>query len=100
LAAAGPDDRVGIVTYNSLVHGVTHLREVTGKSGIDDELLHRIDTVGADGLADLRVGIRAGCRELQQLGKAETKDAGLTSDGLQELRRLGSPHGCLKELHC
>jgi len=99
LAAAGPDDRVGIVTYNSLVHGVTHLREVTGKSGIDDELLHRIDTVGADGLADLRVGIRAGCRELQQLGKAETKAAVLISDGVHDFRRLGSPQDCFKQLH-
>ena len=98
-AAAGPDDRVGIVTYNSLVHGVTHLREVTGKSGIDDELLHRIDTVGADGLADLRVGVRAGCRELLQLGKAEAKAAVLISDGVHDFRRLGSPQDCFKQLH-
>jgi len=99
LAAAGPDDRVGIVTYNSLVHGVTHLRDVTGEHEIDPTLLHQIDTVGADGLSDLRVGVRAGCRELLQLGKAEAKAAVLISDGIHDFRRLGQPQSCFKQHH-
>src|SRR5207249_10772534 len=79
-------------------HGATHLREVTGKTGIEDEWLHRMDTVGADGLAGLRVGVRARCRELLQLGKAETTAAVLISDGVHDFRRLGSPQDCFKQL--
>ena len=99
LAAAAPDDRVGIVTYNSLVHGETHLRAVKSKDGMDADLLQRIDTVGADGLADQRVGVRAGCRELVRLGKAEAKAGVLISDGVQDFRRLGTPQACFKEHH-
>src|SRR5439155_1475012 len=97
--AAAPDDRVGIVTYNSLVHGETHLRAVKSKDGMDADLLQRIDTVGADGLADQRVGVRAGCRELVRLGKAEAKAGVLISDGVQDFRRLGTPQACFKEHH-
>jgi Peptidase family M23/von Willebrand factor type A domain len=99
LSAAGPEDRVGIVTYNSLVHGETPARGVKGEGGMDEELLGRIDSVGADGLADQRVGIRAGCREFLRLGKAEAKAAVLISDGVHDFRRLGSPQDCFKELH-
>jgi len=99
LAAADPDDRVGIVTYNSLVHGETPMREVKGESGIDEELLRRIDTVGADGLADQRVGIRAGCREFLRLQTAAARAAVLISDGVHDFRRLGNPQDCFKQLH-
>src|SRR6266542_64764 len=99
LSAAGPDDRVGIVTYNSLVHGETPVRQVKAKNGMDEELLRRIDTVGADGLADQRVGVRAGCRELVRLGKAQAKAAVLISDGVHDFRRLGQPQTCFKQQH-
>jgi hypothetical protein len=97
LAASGLADHVGIVTYNALVHGVTSIREVKGKEGMDGDLLQRIDRVGADGLADLRVGVRAGCRELFRNGKAETKAAVLISDGVHDFRRFGQPQTCFKE---
>src|SRR5206468_6328300 len=83
----------------SLVHGETPVREVKGESGMDEELLRRIDTVGADGLADQRIGVRAGCRELLRLGKSEAEAAVLISDGVQDFRRLGTPQDCFKELH-
>src|SRR5256885_1842483 len=69
------------------------------KHGMDADLLQRIDTVGADGLADQRVGVRAGCRELVRLGKAEAKAGVLISDGVQDFRRLGTPQACFKEHH-
>jgi hypothetical protein len=97
LAASGLADHVGIVTYNSLVHGVTSIREVKGKEGMDGDLLQRIDRVGADGLDDLRVGVRAGCRELFRNGKAETKAAVLISDGVHDFRRFGQPQNCFKQ---
>jgi hypothetical protein len=99
LATAGPDDRVGIVTYNSFVHGETPIREVKGKDALDEELLQRIDTVGADGLADQRVGIRAGCRALLRVAKSEAKAAILISDGIHDFLRFGSPQDCFKAQH-
>jgi len=97
LGESEPDDRVGIVTYNSVVHGTTHLRAAKGKRGTNAALLHRIDSVGADGRADLRVGLRAGCRELAQHGEAETRAAVLISDGVHDYRQLGQPQQCLKQ---
>ena len=96
LAASGIDDRVGIVSYNSIVHGTTHPREVKGDQGIDPELLRSVDLVGADGGADLRVGLRAGCRELNQEARAERRAAILISDGVQDYEQLGEPHGCFR----
>jgi len=95
LGVSRPDDRVGIVTYNSTVHGVTHLREVKGKRGMDRALLHRIDSVGASGQADMRVGIRAGCRELILEGQAETRAAVMISDGVHDYPEFGEPQACL-----
>ena len=97
LGASGPDDRVGIVTYNSIVHATTHLRAAKGRHGMDAALLHRIDSVGADGRADLRVGVRAGCRELMRGAKAETRAAVLISDGIHDFRQLGEPQRCFKQ---
>jgi hypothetical protein len=97
LGISRPDDRVGIVTYNSTIHGTTHLREVKGKRGMDAALLHRIDSVGASGEADMRVGIRAGCRELVREGNAETRAAVLISDGIHDYRQFGEPQACFKE---
>jgi hypothetical protein len=94
LGASGTDDRVGIVTYNSIVHGTTHPREVKGDQGIDPELLRSVDLVGADGEADLRVGLRAGCRELNQEARAERRAAILISDGVSDYEQLGEPHAC------
>jgi len=96
LGAAGTDDRVGIVTYNSIVHGTTHLREVKGERGMNASLLRRVDLVGADGEADLRVGLRAGCRELRQEAQAERRAAILISDGMHDYEQLGEPHGCFR----
>ena len=39
LGASGVDDRVGIVSYNSIIHGTTHLREAKAKRGMDAALL-------------------------------------------------------------
>jgi von Willebrand factor type A domain len=97
LGAAGTDDKVGIVTYNSIVHGVTPLREVKGPRGMDAALLRRIDRVGADGEADLRVGIRAGCRQLVREAKAERRAAVLISDGVHDYRQFGDPIRCFRE---
>lgn len=97
LAAAGPDDRVGIVAYNSTVHAATKLRTVKGEHGMDAALLHRIDRVGADGKADLRVGLRAGCRQLIRGAVAEAKAAVLISDGVHDFRQMGEPQRCLKQ---
>jgi von Willebrand factor type A domain/Peptidase family M23 len=97
LGASGTDDKVGIVTYNSIVHGVTPLREVKGPRGMDAALLRRIDRVGADGEADLRVGIRAGCRQLIREAKAERRAAVLISDGVHDYRQFGDPIRCFRE---
>jgi hypothetical protein len=96
LGVSRPDDRVGIVTYNSTIHGTTHLREVKAKRGMDAALLHRVDRVGASGKADLRVGIRAGCRELVRDGEAEARAAVLISDGMHDYRQFGDPQACFK----
>jgi Peptidase family M23/von Willebrand factor type A domain len=96
LAASRPDDRVGIVTYNSKIHGITPLREVKGERGLDPALLHRVDRVGASGKADMRVGIRAGCRELIRDGEAEMRAAVLISDGVHDYRQFGGPHSCFQ----
>ncbi len=97
LGASRPDDRVAIVTYNSTIHGTTHLREVKGKRGMDAALLHRVDKVGASGKADMRVGIRGGCRELVRQGDAETRAAVLISDGIHDYRQFGEPQACFKD---
>ena len=96
LAASGTDDRVSVVTYNSIVHGTTPLREVKGERGMDASLLRRVDLVGADGKADLRVGLRAGCRELVRDASAERRAAVLISDGVHDYGQFGEPHGCFR----
>jgi hypothetical protein len=97
LGASGPADRVSIVTYNSIVHGATRLREVKAPRGMDAALLRRIDRVGADGQADLRVGVRAGCRQLMREAKAERRAAILISDGIHDYRQFGEPQRCFRE---
>ncbi|HEV8574404.1 MAG TPA: VWA domain-containing protein [Dehalococcoidia bacterium] len=96
LGAAGPNDRVSIVTYNATVHGATHLREAKGHHGMNAALLRRIDRVGASGDADLRVGIRAGCRELRQ-GNSEMRAAVLITDGIHDYAQLGHPQQCFRD---
>jgi hypothetical protein len=96
LAASGTDDRVTIVSYNSIVHGATHIREVKGDRGMDAALLRRVDLVGADGEADLRVGLRAGCRQLTREAEAERRVAILISDGVHDYEQLGEPHACFR----
>jgi len=96
LGASGPDDRVAVVTYNSEVHDRTRLYEVKGKHGMNRALLQRIDSVGADGEADLRVGVRSGCRELKA-AQAETRAAVLITDGVHDRAELGQPQKCFMQ---
>ena len=96
LAASGTDDRVTIVTYNSVVHGTTPFREVKGERGMNPSLLRRVDLVGADGQADLGVGLRAGCEQLTKSVDSERRAAVLISDGMHDFEQLGEPHDCFR----
>jgi hypothetical protein len=95
--ASSPDDRIGVVTFDSSARVVRPLAPATSLEGLVGELEPVSDDDANAGATDIVSGLRAACRHLQSDGQAKVRAAVLISDGRHNARGSDLADSCFSE---
>lgn len=95
--SSSPEDRVGVVTFDSSARVIRPLAPMAPLDGLAEKLEPVSGEDASAGATDIAAGLRAACRHLQTEGQADVRVAVLISDGRHNARGWADPTGCYSD---
>ncbi|MEX2390664.1 MAG: VWA domain-containing protein [Dehalococcoidia bacterium] len=97
LQAAGDDDNVAVVAFNSKVNVRTGLKPVSDGGYMSAEVVEAVHSPDTGGRTNIRAGLAAACSEILGHGTAPARAAVLITDGRHNVGSMKDAETCLVE---